>query len=231
MTLRVLALVFATVAAPAVGETHLFSLYLGGLKAGTIQTQTEWAGSNFVTRAKVKPTGIIAKIAKFGYSSTLTGRKKGARLLPDIYHEIVETTTRKSQAKLQFRGDMPKVLSYEPMRKLKEPGPSDKGATDILTPIFTLFRDAPLDALCKKSFRMYDGRRTTAAKVEPPVVKDHQAICKGQYERISGFSERDLKKGSTFPFTLFYQKQDDGNFRLMSFSTKTTVGLAKAVRK
>lgn len=219
----------------ALAETHVFNLYIAGLKAGSITTTTKWNGNSYTTNGKVRPSGLIAKIAKVSYDGSVSGAASGVALRPKSYSGHAVTKSRESRVKMAFSGaGVPKVLSYTPERAAR---PTDvnpatqKGAIDLLSAAFSVFRDAPAGELCSKNYKMFDGRRATRLKVGKAAVSGNTATCNGSYQRVAGFSESALKKGSTFPFTLFYQKQDDGSFRLKSVNTKTTVGSAKLVRQ
>lgn len=224
-----------TLAAPtAQAETHAFNLYIAGIKAGTIKTTTSWSGSNYTTKGAVRSTGIVAKIAKVQYDGTARGSITGNKATPKSYDGHFQTKSRNSIVKMSFSGGVPKVLRYSPEREARpeDVNPaSQKGAMDLLTSAYVVFRDVPADQLCRQNFKMFDGRRATRLQISSPSGPGDKVTCKGAYSRVAGFSANALKKGSTFPFTLYYEKQSNGKYRLQSFTSKSTVGTAKVVRQ
>lgn len=237
-TKNLCALALLTLAIPAIAnasETHVFNLYILGFRAGTISTAINKKGSNYALSGKVQPTAFLRKLRDVGYAGTTYGRfGKGHTYSPSKYTGNMRTGSRTSTVKMHWSKGRPNVDAYTPGR---EPRPYDikpsaqKGTMDLLSSLHSVFEDSTKAELCGRTIPMFDGRRRTKLTLSKPNFSGVKGICKGTYSRVAGFSPEDMKERVNFPFTLLYEQQDDGNYRLKSLSTTTTFGKASLVRR
>lgn len=228
---RIPAICTALVLAPALAqaETHSFSLYAAGIKVGTIQINAQISADDYQLKSTARPIGLFESMSKFHYQGTTKGRITNNRLTPLQYMETTNVDDRRSEVTIQYQAGRPKILKYTSNVE-GGIGPEDQqGALDLLTAAYILFRDSPPDQLCNQTIRMYDGKRATRLDIAKPKGAG-PTICTGVYRRVAGFSEKSMRKGSNFPFTLTYTKLQNGQYRLQEFTAKTTVGTTTARR-
>ena len=213
---------------------HRFSLYVSGIKAGTINTITTKNGSAFSVSGTLTPTSLMRRIRKVGYSGQSAGILQNSTFRTNRYSGQTQTGSRKSQVQMRFNNGTPSVDAYLPEREARaydiDPA-AQNGTIDPLTAAATLFDDQATANLCNRTIPMFDGRRRSKLSLAKPQINDTGATCDGAYTRLAGFSPEDMQERVNFPFTLVYTRIDAENYRLMSFTTKTTFGSARAKRK
>ena len=229
--------VFAGLSVPVTAsekEQHVFKLYIRGIAAGYISITAAKNTTNYALSGSVQPTAFLRALRDVGYQGTAKGTYKATAYRPSAYSGNTKTGSRNSVVKMRFRGGRPIVDSYLPARA-KRPydlNPSAQtGTLDLLTSAYSVFADSPAGKLCNRVIPMFDGRRRTKLTLSQPKVSSDGATCRGTYSRVAGFSPQDMKEQVNFPFTLVYDRLDDGSYRLMSFRTESTFGSAKAVRR
>lgn len=216
-------------------ETHIFNLYILGFRAGTISTAIIKKGNSYSLAGVVQPTAFLRRLRDVGYKGTVQGTfGDGHQYRPIRYHGNMRTGSRTSTVKMRWSRGVPRVESYEPSRA---PRPYDidpsaqRGTIDLLSALHSVFEDSTKKNLCNRTIPMFDGRRRTKLILSEPEFSGKKGICKGSYTRVAGFSPEDMKERVNFPFTLLYDRLDDGTYRLKSLSTKTTFGKASLVRR
>lgn len=214
-------------------DVHRFSLYVSGLKAGTLQTVVTRNGTAFSVSGTLSPTRFMRSIRDVGYAGQSAGTVKGTKFTPRRYSGQTKTGSRTSQVQMRFDGGIPSVDRYLPERERRaydiDPA-KQRGTIDPLTAAATLFQDQPATALCSQTLQMFDGRRRSQLTVAAPTIQGESATCGGTYTRLAGFSPKDMQERVNFPFTLMYTRIDADTYRLMAFTTKTTFGSARAKR-
>jgi len=235
--LAVMSLTFGLAPAPtkaAQAQSHNFKLYIKGITAGTISTSAQKNGTGYTLSGAVKPSAFLRLLRDVGYVGKSSGSYTGNSYSPQNYTGYTKTGSRTSTVKMRFAKGKPIVDAYLPSRAKRDydidPG-AQKGTIDLLTAVHSVFEDSAAKDLCNRIVTMFDGRRRSELTLLKPKKSGTRATCSGKYTRIAGFSPRNMQKRVNFPFSLVYEQQNDGNYRLMSFHTQTTFGDAKAVRK
>jgi len=218
----------------ASSQSHVFNLYIKGWKAGTISTAAKKTTKRYALSGNINPSALLRMLRDVGYNGTASGSYSGAKYRPAKYTGHIKTGKRNSTVKMRFVKGKPIVDSYLPSREKRKydiTPEKQKGVIDLLTAAHSVFEDSTAKGLCNRTIPMFDGRRRSKLTLSKPKKTSKGATCRGKYTRLKGFSPHDMQKRVNFPFTLVYDQKDDGNYRLMSFHTKTTFGDAKAVRK
>lgn len=242
MRVRVLAVaaVFCASVAVACADTDTktdslaFSIYVYGFKLGILQVEMSQTPAKYTAAGRVTTTGLLAKIARFDFDGTVRGSRDGTKYWPDDY---IATVTRKSNAStvhMTYANRTPKEVDREPDREPRDrdADPAEQqGAVDLISSAYMVLRDVPPAELCDKSVQMFDGRRRSQIVQGDPEIRGRTARCGGFYQRIAGFTKGEMSDQTVFPFTLFYEMQGNGNYRLMSVETESIVGSAKMVRR
>lgn len=222
--------------APAQGQqaNHTFNLYIAGVKAGSIQIKAHTAGNAYSLAGAVQPGSLLRRLRDVGYSGSAAGSVRGKNHQPKRYQGETRTGSRVSNVKMRYSNGRPIVDSYLPKREKRaydiDPA-KQTGTVDLLTAAHIVFQDQNVTTLCNRTIPMFDGRRRSKLTLSKPKLKDNNASCNGTYTRLAGFSAEDMKERVNFPFSLVYNRLDDQTYRLHSFSSKTTFGSAKGVRR
>ncbi len=215
-------------------EIHRFSVYVSGLKAGTLQTVLTRNGKAFSVSGTLSPTRFMRTIRDVGFTGQSAGTFQDTAFTPRRYSGHTKTGSRDSQVKMRWLNGTPSVDSYTPEREARDYdiNPAEqRGTLDPLTAATVLFVDQLAATLCNKTIPLFDGRRRGKLSLAPPTIDGESAICAGTYTRIAGFSPEDMQERVNFPFTLMYTRINEDTYRLMAFTTKTTFGSARAKRK
>ncbi|MCP5072812.1 MAG: DUF3108 domain-containing protein [Rhodobacteraceae bacterium] len=215
-------------------ESHVFDLFVRGFKAGSISASTNMNDTHYATSGSVQPTPFLRKLRDIGYQGSVWGTYAGFNFKPAKYSGNTKTGSRHSRVAMRFSHGRPIVDSYRPERDPRDydiDPSAQHGTVDPLTAAYSIFADSPVSKLCNRSIQMFDGRRRSRLTVASPRPGPDGLTCKGTYTRVAGFSPSAMQKRVNFPFTLVYDQQDDGTYQLMSFSTTTTFGAAKAERR
>lgn len=221
-------------AQPAQSQSHVFNLYIKGFKAGTIATAAKKTKTAYALSGKVAPTAFLRLLRDIGYTGSASGSFSGVKYRPRKYAAHIKTGSDTSTVKMRYIKGKPVVDAYAPGRAPRDydiKPSAQRGTVDLLTALHMVFENTSAGALCNRIIPMFDGRRRSKLTLSKPKKSGKGATCSGKYTRVAGFSPHDMQKKVNFPFTLVYDRLDDGNYRLMSFHTETTFGRAKAVRK
>lgn len=238
MKLRVLAFtaaIFASVStAFAENDSLTYEIYVYGFKLGYLRLELVQTPSRYAAAGRVTTTGLLSKIAKFNFDGKVNGYREGANYWPDEFSASILKKSGESTVSMSYKDKIPKVVASS---SDQEPRDTDvnpaklKGAVDLVTGAYMVLRDVPAEQLCDKTIQMFDGQRRSQIRQQKPEISGEKARCGGFYERISGFSVKEMSEQRTFPFLLFYEMQNDGNYRLKSIETQSVVGSAKMVRR
>lgn len=220
--------------ATAGNESLTFSIYVYGFKLGHLRLEVAETERRYAAAGRVTTTGLMARVASFDFDGKVKGDKAGATYWPDEYSARIVRKSEETTVRMAYRDRTPRILEYTPE---PAPRPTDvdparqKGAVDLISSAYMFLRDVPREQMCDKSIQMYDGRRRSQIYQEKPVITGDKARCGGFYQRIAGFSVSEMKEQTSFPFTLYYEIQQDGDYRLTSIETDSVVGSAKMVRE
>lgn len=236
MRLICLAFALSTTAFTAQADPSIqrFSLYVSGIKAGSVQTVISTSGTAFSVSGQLSPTRFLRSIRNVGYTGQSAGTVKDGVFSPKRYSGQTQTGSRNSQVQMRFQNGRPSVDSYTPVRETRpyDITPSKQtGTIDPLTAAAQVFQDQTASTLCNTTLHMFDGRRRSKLTLSAPKREGPTATCQGTYTRVAGFSPNDMKERVNFPFSLVYTRTDADTYRLTSFSTKTTFGSLRAKRK
>jgi hypothetical protein len=233
-SLTVASLAVGASSLPILADSHTFKLSIAGITAGSIKLNATDTGSTYSAKGGLFPSGLVAKFATIGFDGNVSGRVKGKTYLPKTYKGASKSKSGTAQVHMTYSNANPKVISDTSTKAKPQSPPTKaqkKGGLDVITTTHILFQDRADEDLCKQTIPIFDGRKTSKITINKRTLKGGNVQCSGSYKRVQGFSTSQMAKGSNFPFTMIYEKQGDGMYRLMEFSTKTTFGRARAKRK
>lgn len=229
-----LALVLGAQTAQAQDESGRFKLYIGGIPAGELGFSAKNNGSTYQVAGAVGSTGFIGSLVKVRYKAQSSGTVRSNKLVPNSYTEQANTGRRQQSSKLSFRSGVPVPLQVDPPRKKRsyDVDPSrQKGAYDPLTMIYASLRDVDQAEACTLNQRMFDGRRLSEVVLDAPVIEGETITCTGVYRRLGGFSDKDMKERTEFPFSFRYISAGNGRYRVDRISSASLFGKVVIKRK
>ncbi len=224
-----IALSLSVQSAMATEQSHAFDISLFGIRAGVMRVTLKDTGSGYTAQGRLATKGILSKLARLEFDGVVSGQISKGDLSPRKYSATIARKKSASKVRISYANRVPKLLEYSPTRAPRDTDVDaslQRGAVDLVSATFMIVRDVSKDELCNKAVQIYDGRRRSKIQFGAPKLVKKTATCAGAYSRIAGFSTRDLEKGVRFPFTAYYEMQDDETYRLMRVSTKSTVGSA-----
>jgi hypothetical protein len=109
--------------------------------------------------------------------------------------------------------------------------PATQGGTlDPMTALFALLRDVPRADVCRLDVPVFDGRRVSRVSTRGPKTEGDRIVCDGEYRRVEGFSERQMREKARFPFSITYAPAGD-RYRVERIAIDTLYGRATLDRR
>ncbi len=218
----------------AQAENITLKLYAYGIKAGTIIVNGNETASAYAVRGVLAPSFLLRTIKDVGYSGSASGKNRKGRFYTRKYDGHARTGSRNSIVNMHWKNNRPVVDRYSPERARRDYDitPSKQvGTKDLLTSAYLTFKTVAAKDLCNTTHKMFDGRRQSQISIGKPKISAKTATCTGSYKRVAGFSAHQMTKGVNFPFTMYYEQQDDGLYRFKEFTSAATFGKIRAIRK
>ena len=215
-------------------DSAVFDLTLKGIHAGTLSVSGAINGGRYAASGVLKSGGLVALVKKVRYDARSQGSFADGRFIPSRYEEDADTGSRQSQSVMEYSAGVPQVKKYNPPRKKKDRGvdPATQGGTvDPLTALYAAFRDVPEDQACDLVVYMFDGKRRSQLVLGEPVKNGKGVSCPGEYRRLKGFSKKEMKEKSRFPFTMHLEPAGDGMLRVVEVSMDTLYGKGSLKRR
>lgn len=215
-------------------DSAVFDLTLKGIYAGTLSVSGALNGDSYAAVGVLKSGGLVALVKKVRYDARSQGSYADGRFTPSRYEEDADTGSRQSQSVMEYSGGVPQVKKYNPPRKKKDKGvdPATQGGTvDPLTALYAALRDVPEDQACDLAVYMFDGKRRSQVVLGDPQPNGDGVSCPGEYRRLEGFSKKEMKEKSRFPFTMHLEPTGDGMMRVMEVSMDTLYGKGSLKRR
>ncbi len=223
-----------TLPVSAQAENITLKLYAYGLKAGTISINGAENTAAYSVKGLLSPSRLLKTFKDVGYTGSAAGTIRKGAYFTRRYSGHARTGSRNSIVKMHWKGASPIVDRYSPERERRDYDitPSKQtGTKDLLTAAYITFKTVTRDDLCNITHDMFDGRRRSQISLNAPKISGDIAICTGSYKRIAGFSAHQMQKGVNFPFTMRYERQNDGTYRFQEFTSEATFGKIRAIRK
>ncbi|EEW25877.1 DUF3108 domain-containing protein [Rhodobacter ferrooxidans] len=229
-----LALVAFGLPAQAQAEQISFDLVMKGIKAGKLSFVGTQDGTAYSAEGSLQSAGLAAIMRKVRFDAATRGSIVNGRYVPASYTENADTGKRQSQSVMAYVNGNPQVASYSPARKPREKDvdPATMGGTvDPLTALYAALREVDKGQECQINLRMFDGRRSSQVATSAPKAVGDTVVCKGEYRRLAGFSDKEMADKTQFFFTLTYAPTENGRMRVVEVATDTIYGKGLLVRR
>lgn len=233
MRLIVLATLLWAAFAPEIsraGQTDaLFDVVFKGIKVGVLELSGQSSVTRYKAKASLRTTGLIAALKSVRFDLSSRGRILGDRLAPLHYAEDVETGRRSSSVEITYKNGIP-VQTGGSIGEERVTVPLDPvrqtDTVDPMTALFILLRDQQNLQFCNRSQPIFDGARRTRMRLKRADPK----TCKGQFERLAGYTPKQLRERPRVDFEVIYR--DSGQILQASEVTvRSKRGTVKIIRR
>lgn len=206
--------------------TANFDVQALSFKVGEMTMTGHLGGQSYDVSATFGTTGLIRLFKEMGFTMHADGRHAGPALLPRNYAEQVNTGNRTSSAQMHYVNGVPELVGGEVSDGEVAPlDPATQGGTiDPLTALFSVLRDQTDAELCTTDVQIFDGGRRTRVVLTGRSVGRDKITCVGQFRRIAGYPEAELKKRRVVPLTISYTQTASGVMRVQSAQLHTVYG-------
>ena len=212
-------------------QQHIFDVYILGLKLGRLNYAVEYKNNSYSAAGNLRSTGLFSAIAKYSFEASSQGKIERGVFKPTYYSERSDTGRRKEQKILRYFDHGIELETKKTAKPYWQDPNQQMDALDPMSAIIFILRDQTEANICKQNFAMFDGIRRVGIKfVEGEETTEGYLRCKGIYTRVGGYSAKELKDGTNFPFYVNYQIEND-DYRVISFQMTTNRGRAKFVRR
>lgn len=228
------ALVLAAAPAMAQQSSAVFDLSLRGIRAATLSVSGNETPTGYAVSGRLESAGIVGLFRTMRYDAQVQGTRSGGRFAPARYTEDADTGKRKSRAVLRYRNGVPEIVEFspphDPRDKPVDPA-AQRGTIDPLTAIWIGLRPTPTAEVCNYDSYMFDGKRRSRVGLSNPRKQGDTILCTGRYERIEGFSDREMAEKRVFNFTMTYVPGGEGKMQVKEMSMDTLYGAAVLRRR
>lgn len=213
----------------------VFDVSLRGVSAGRLSINGKIEGANYGANGTLETTGLLGFLRKIRYDATVAGSHTAGTFTPQRFDETANRPGDESEHVIVYQNGTPVSVSRNPPRKPRKTDvdPAKQGGTiDPLTALYAVLRDVDRDEACKLNVTMYDGARRSQVSLNAPQADGDGVTCTGEYRRLEGFSAKDMKEKSRFPFTLIYAPTPDGKrLQVVEINTDTIYGTGRLKRR
>jgi hypothetical protein len=214
-------------------HTGTFDLRLSGVRAGVVSFSAVEDGRQYSAAVRAQSSGLVSLVRNLGYDARATGRITPRGFVPTRYQESADTGERVSRAVMEYVSGVPQVKAYDPPqeRRSRDVDPATQGGTlDPMTAIFALLRDVLRAEVCTLDVPVFDGRRASRVSTRGPKQDGERIVCEGEYRRVAGFSGRQMREKTRFPFSITYAPAGD-RYRVERIAIDTLYGRATLDRR
>lgn len=215
-------------------DQAIFDISIRGLRAGTLTIAGSENATSYAVSGRLASAGLVGMVRRVSYDASARGALKGGRFAPRSYSERADTGKRQSEAQMDFKRGVPQVKVQIPpiIPRPNDVDPASQGGSvDPLTALYATLRAVEKGEECKVSVKMFDGRRASSITLAAPETDGEAVICRGEYRRVAGFSEKEMAEKVRFPFTLVYLPREDGRMQVVEVTTDSLYGKARMVRR
>lgn len=189
-----------------------FDVSLGALNVGVFWIDGSTSSQAYTTTAGFRSTGLVGEFANIQVGMQARGRVRAGQFAPDQYREEVVLGRQKAATQMLYSEGVPVVTGTKLGMEDATPANPDAqtNTLDPLSATFALLRDQSRDGLCETERYMFDGARRTRVEMTTLQQKGDDLLCTGQFRRIDGYSDRDLRRSGVVEVSVLYRAVEDG---------------------
>ena len=212
-------------------QQHVFDVYILGLKLGRLNYAVEVKNDLYSAAGNLRSTGIFSAISKYSFEASSKGKVESGLFRPNYYSERSDTGRRKEEKTMQYSKHGIELITKKTPKPYWQNPDQQLDTLDPMSSIAYILRDQKEANICRQDFAMFDGIRRVKIKfTHGEEASDGHIKCHGVYTRIGGYSQKELKDGTNFPFNVKYEIMS-AVYKVVAFEITTNRGRAKFVRK
>ena len=192
-----------------------FDVAIGALRVGVFWIDGSTSRRAYTVSSGFQSTGLIGGLADVAVAMTARGTRRDGQFFPARYGEDVRAGRRQGAIVMTYRNGVPKVSG----QKIRDEDDDDdtppvdaatqKGTLDPLSATFALLHRQPLAGACQVDRFMFDGERRTRVVMTTLRQERDIWVCSGQFLRLAGYSERDLRRSGVVDVVVRYRLEGD----------------------
>lgn len=215
-------------------DRGVWDVEYGPVRLATVRLGAVQENGRYAVAGAIDSVGLVSALRRFRFEARAEGRvAPDGSLRPVSYAEEADTGRRATRTELAYADGVPLRLVAEPAAEFGPDlvDPATQGGTiDILTALYQLLRAQPEAEACTLSAALYDGRRRSLVRVTSREVLEGGGVrCTGEFRRLQGFSEDDLRRHASFAFDGIYLPGPDGLLRPGDIRLETVFGAVRVV--
>ncbi len=189
-----------------------FTVTVGAIRAGVFWLDGSTSRRAYTVSGGFRTTGLIRGIANVAIALSTRGAINKGAFQPIRYSEDVTVGRDTGAITMDYRRGIPTVAGQK-FGDNDDPMPVDpatqRGTLDPLTSTFVLLRTQPLAEVCQVDRFQFDGERRTRIVMKTLTQEGDTWVCTGQFLRLKGYSERELRSSGAVDVSVRYARQGD----------------------
>ena len=211
-------------------EQYSFDVFLWGLKVGELVYSIKKESNQYDISGILRSKGFARVVTKYKFVAQTQGRLSKSKYYPGSYSEKSDTGRRKEEKSIVYHKMIPKITSAKAPKPHWAQPKSQKGTVDPMTAIHLVMGDRIEKALCTQKINLFDGARRIEIILSKINTQKNSAQCRGDYIRQDGYTDKEMKEGKIFPFTINYIKRNE-IYAVESLEIKALRGRTKFTRR
>lgn len=189
-----------------------FDVSLGALTVGIFWIDGSTTARAYTTSSGFRTSGIVARLTNVQVGLQARGRIRNGSLSPSEYREEVVLGRDRGTVQMRYTNGVPTVTGtkFGMEDAVAVDAAKQKGTLDPLSATFDLLRDQSRDELCDTDRFMFDGARRTRVVMTTLTPDGSDLLCTGQFLRLDGYSERDLRRSGVVDVSVRYRPFNGG---------------------
>ena len=230
---------FAHAAEDRIGLGYVMNV--GGFRVGDLSVEAKLTAERYHAGIQMNSRGLIGALYEAQVDATANGlRSADGTLRPTRFERTLNDGGAPEILRIGFAGDLPVAVEREPDEgeDIFRMGPEDRRASlDPASALVALIMPAGGDP-CSRRIPVFDGKRRydfVLAPLDPdapsagatPSDTEGLVACRAQYERMAGFSAKQMAKDPIPPIDAWFRPVADGRYYVPVMVTgRTPVGVA-----
>ena len=216
-------------------ERALFNIAVANIRVASLAAASRNNGRSYAVRAILQTQGVVDFFARRKIDVGVRGWLRKEFYKPAIYRETAIERNGEKRQEIRYQEGIPHFAQlHPPLAEDSEPSAMERWrwAIDPATALFVVIRDYSRDEMCDSDFTMFDGEKAYEFALGKPMSRGDEIHCESSFSRIGGFSDEEMAKQVTFPFTLVYRPtaEDPDRFELRLLKAPTEYGTLTASR-
>ncbi len=198
-------------AAPGAGQAEqLWSVHAFGIKVGELRVTMSEDADQYQGSSVFQTTGVASLFKRIRFDIRAKGQHKDMRWIPDAYSGDIHTGRRQSKTALDFSGLVPKQTAGDDAPAVPISDQALVGAVDPMTMTWLTLGLEREDDPCDFDQTQFDGTRLIAIRFQSREEKAGLIVCRGVYDRLGGYTEKELREITKSPLAITYKKTKTG---------------------